>query len=169
VDRPDSWHGSGTPDLCARAHICRRGIEKVIREIEKLEGKDHSVRDGRAVIKVVISACSRNWGKDTRAAGNRLCFRQQGTTVVKELWQRRKDRRTPYAVFEPVKIGNGSLDAHNWDEIRRKDIRFGDTVVIERAGDVIPHVISVDLNRRPKERKKSSFPKVPSLRLKDGP
>ena len=48
---------------------------------------------------------------------------------------------------------------HNEDEINRKDIRIGDTVLIERAGDVIPHVISVDLNLRDKNSKKFIFPK----------
>ena len=39
---------------------------------------------------------------------------------------------------------------HNEDEINRKDIRVGDTVTVERAGDVIPHIISVDIKKRPK-------------------
>ena len=47
---------------------------------------------------------------------------------------------------------------HNEEEIIRKDIRINDTVIIERAGDVIPHVISVDLNKRSKESKKFKFP-----------
>tara|TARA_B110000971_G_scaffold202779_1_gene222806 strand:- start:151 stop:1137 length:987 start_codon:yes stop_codon:yes gene_type:complete len=52
---------------------------------------------------------------------------------------------------------------HNEDEILRKDIRIGDTVTIERAGDVIPHVISVDLKKRYKNSKKFIFPlKCPS-------
>ena len=47
---------------------------------------------------------------------------------------------------------------HNEDEINRKDIRIGDTVTIERAGDVIPHVISVDTTKRQKNTKKFIFP-----------
>ena len=73
---------------------------------------------------------------------------------------------TPVAKIKPVNIGgvlvsNASL--HNEDEITRKDIRIGDTVKIERAGDVIPHVISVDLTKRNSKSKKYIFPnKCPS-------
>jgi len=68
---------------------------------------------------------------------------------------------TPVAKIKPVNIGgvivsNASL--HNEDEIIRKDIRIGDTVTVERAGDVIPHVISVDLKKRGKNTKKFIFP-----------
>ena len=48
---------------------------------------------------------------------------------------------------------------HNEDEINRKDIRIGDTVTIERAGDVIPHILSVDLKKRSKDSLKFIFPK----------
>ena len=68
---------------------------------------------------------------------------------------------TPVAKIKPVNIGgvivsNASL--HNEDEIIRKDIRIGDTVTVERAGDVIPHVISVDFKKREKNSKKFIFP-----------
>ena len=52
---------------------------------------------------------------------------------------------------------------HNEDEINRKDIRVGDVVTVERAGDVIPHILSVDINIRPKKTAKFIFPnKCPS-------
>ena len=73
---------------------------------------------------------------------------------------------TPVAKINPVNIGGvvvSNATLHNEEEIKRKDIRVNDTVLIERAGDVIPHVISVDLKMRNKDSKKFNFPlKCPS-------
>ena len=73
---------------------------------------------------------------------------------------------TPVAKVKPVNIGGvvvSNATLHNEDEIIRKDIRIGDTVKIERAGDVIPHVLSVDLTKRSNDSKKYTFPdKCPS-------
>ena len=69
---------------------------------------------------------------------------------------------TPVAKIKPVNIGGvmvSNATLHNEDEINRKDIRIGDTVTVERAGDVIPHVISVDLQKRKKNSIKFNFPK----------
>jgi len=68
---------------------------------------------------------------------------------------------TPVAKIEPVNIGGvlvSNATLHNEDEIYRKDIRLGDTVKVERAGDVIPHVVSVDQNKRENNSKKFIFP-----------
>ena len=77
---------------------------------------------------------------------------------------------TPVAKIKPINIGGvivSNATLHNEDEIVRKDIRIGDTVVVERAGDVIPHIIKVDLKKRTKESKKYTFPlKCPSCGTK---
>jgi len=68
---------------------------------------------------------------------------------------------TPVAKIKPVNIGGvmvSNATLHNEDEIVRKDIRIGDTATIERAGDVIPHVISVDFKKRNKNSKRFIFP-----------
>ena len=73
---------------------------------------------------------------------------------------------TPVAKIKPINIGGvvvSNATLHNEEEIIRKDIRLGDTVLIERAGDVIPHVISVDLKERGNNSSKFKFPiKCPS-------
>ncbi len=69
---------------------------------------------------------------------------------------------TPVAKVKPVNIGGvvvSNATLHNEDEIIRKDIRIGDTVKIERAGDVIPHVLEVDKKKRDGKSKKFNFPK----------
>jgi len=73
---------------------------------------------------------------------------------------------TPVAKIKPINIGGvlvSNATLHNEDEINRKDIRVGDTVTVERAGDVIPHILSVDLKKRNVDSSKFIFPtKCPS-------
>ena len=73
---------------------------------------------------------------------------------------------TPVAKIRPINIGGvivSNATLHNEDEIIRKDIRIGDIATIERAGDVIPHITSIDFKKREKNSKKFIFPiKCPS-------
>ena len=79
---------------------------------------------------------------------------QQAVSVVREITLNvgRTGALTPTAVLDPVHLAGVTVrraSLHNEDEIRRKDIRVGDTVWVERAGDVIPQVVSVILDKRP--------------------
>ncbi|KUG24278.1 dna ligase [hydrocarbon metagenome] len=88
---------------------------------------------------------------------------EQATTVVKEIFVGvgRMGTLTPVAIMEPVNVGGVMVSRatmHNEDEVLKKDVRVGDTVVIQRAGDVIPEVVKVILEKRTGKEKKFKMP-----------
>jgi DNA ligase (NAD+) len=88
--------------------------------------------------------------------------RQAYTTINKITWQvGRTGTITPVAELEPVFLAGSTISRatlHNFDEIKRKDIREGDKVVIEKGGDVIPKVVSVIISERPQNSKPAKPP-----------
>lgn len=101
-------------------------------------------------------------GKNPRGAIAYKYAAEQATTIVKDIviYIGRTGAATPVAVFNPVNVAGTTVQhasLHNADEIARKDVRVGDTVVIYKAGDIIPQVESVVKELRPKSVRQFDF------------
>ena len=138
-------------------------IEQVLEVCRQFEEKRESLEyeiDG-AVIKVNSLAQQKVLGNIAKSPRWAVAFkfkaRQAFTRINKILWQvGRIGTLTPVADLQPVFLSGSTISRatlHNFDEIKRKDIREGDKVVIEKGGDVIPKVVSVVLNERGRNSK----------------
>jgi DNA ligase (NAD+) len=138
------------------------GIEKVLAYCDVWEPKREHLPyeiDG-VVIKVNSTGIQRELGFTAKAPRWAIAYKypaRQETTVVNDIRVQvgRTGTLTPVAVLEPVQVGGVTVSRstlHNMDEIDRLGLQIGDTVLIERAGEVIPHVLKVmkeGANRRP--------------------
>lgn len=140
-----------------------KGIEGVIdavKEIERLRASYPFETDG-AVVKVNSFDLQRRLGAKTREPRWAIAYKypaHQGITKLIQILPSvgRTGVITPVAILEPVRIGGVTVSRstlHNWDEVKRKDIREGDYVIVERAGEVIPHIIGVVVDRRTGDEK----------------
>ena len=136
-------------------------IDEVIAYCGKLEAGRNELEyeaDG-VVVKVDNLSLQEVFGSTAHHPRWAVAFKfaaQQGVSVVRDITLNvgRTGALTPTAVLDPVHIAGVTVrraSLHNEDEIRRKDIRIGDTVWVERAGDVIPQVVSVVLDQRPSD------------------
>ncbi len=135
-----------------------RGVEEAIAFNERLLGVrgELPVEIDGTVFKVDLLAAQTRLGTVARAPRWAIAFKfppEQAETVLQDIEFQvgRTGALTPVARLRPVRVGgvtvsNASL--HNQDELERKDIRIGDRIVIQRAGDVIPQVVRVRLDRR---------------------
>ena len=138
---------------------------RAVKEIEDKRGAFTFETDG-AVVKVNDFGLQKQLGMKTREPRWAIAYKfaaHQGVTKIVDIQGSvgRTGVITPFAVFEPMRIGGVTVSRstlHNWDEMERKDIKIGDTVIVERAGDVIPHVISVYKGKENREGKTISIP-----------
>jgi DNA ligase (NAD+) len=140
-------------------------INEVCRRFEKIRDELPYEIDG-AVIKVNSIKQQNRLGSIAKAPRWAVAFKfksKQAVTKIKDItWQvGRTGAVTPVAELEPKFLAGSTISRatlHNFDEIVRKDIRVGDTVVIEKGGDVIPKVVEVILNERSSGSKKTKPP-----------
>ncbi|EKD77412.1 MAG: NAD-dependent DNA ligase, partial [uncultured bacterium] len=148
--------------LASGVSACEQFHEKILKKRDRLPFEIDGV-----VYKVNAFALQEKLGFVSRAPRFALAYKfpaEEKETVVEhiEFQVGRTGAITPVARLKPVfvsgvTVSNATL--HNFDELFRKDIREGDTVVIRRAGDVIPEVVKAIIEKRPKNTRKTALPK----------
>ncbi len=148
-------------------HLCH-DLKEIFNLHEKMENSRDDLPyeiDG-LVIKVNSLELQRRLGEIARSPRWAIAYKfkpRQETTRILDIQAQvgRTGTLTPVASLEPVPVGGvtvKSASLHNMDEVERKDIRIGDTVVVERAGDVIPYVVQVVKEKRNGREKKFKMP-----------
>ena len=142
----------------------------LVASINELDADRHGLdyeTDG-AVIKLNSLALREQCGATAKAPRWAIAYKyaaEQAETMLKNITIQvgRTGSLTPVAELEPISIAGSTVSRatlHNEEEIQRKDVRIGDTVVIEKAGEIIPAVVRVIQGKRPKESKAYILPKV---------
>ena len=145
-------------------------LDGVIAYVHTWEEHRHSVDweiDG-VVVKVDRIALQEELGATSHAPRWAVAYKfppEERTTLLHEIAVNtgRTGIVTPFAILEPVSVGGVTISRatlHNEDEVRRKDVREKDTVIVRRAGDVIPEVVAPVLPKRPKSSRRWTFPKA---------
>jgi DNA ligase (NAD+) len=146
-----------------------KNIKEVLAFLRRWEKRRHSLDweiDG-AVVKVDDAKLQRRLGSTSHAPRWAIAFKfppEERTALLKsiDVHTGRTGKVTPFAVLEPVLVGGVTITyatLHNEDETRRKDVRKGDTVIVRRAGDVIPEIVGPVLAKRPKNARPWKMPK----------
>ena len=150
-------------------------LVKVISGVEEIENQHKTLDQSRSnldydidgmVLKINDLDLQKRLGNTSNSPRWAIAYKfssEKAVTKIKDIVIQvgRTGAITPVAKVEPVNVGGvvvSNATLHNEDEIERKDIRIGDVIKIQRAGDVIPQVVSVDLDKREKKSKKFKFP-----------
>jgi DNA ligase (NAD+) len=146
-----------------------KNIEEAINYCKELENKREKLNyevDG-AVIKVNSLEKQKELGSTSKnprwAISYKFAAKQSTTKLIDiDIQVGRTGALTPVAILEPVEVGGVTVSRatlHNFDELKRKDIKIGDYVLVERSGDVIPQVVKSITNKRTGEEKRKLIPK----------
>lgn len=145
-------------------------LEEMLSAIKKLDSHRHDIGHGTdgAVVKVVDFGQRETLGFTSRAPRWASAFKyppEQKETLLKEITIQvgRTGVLTPVAELEPVFVSGTTVSRatlHNQEEIERKDVRIGDTVIVEKAGEIIPSIVQVVLSKRPTDAAPYHLPTV---------
>lgn len=151
-------HGVSVSSLAEIISFHQKMEEKREKLPYEIDGIVVSINDNRDYERLGVV------GKTPRAAIAYKFAAAEATTILRDIVVQvgRRGTLTPVALLEPVPIGGVTVSRatlHNEDEIKRLGVKIGDTVIVERAGDVIPHIKGILPRLRPKNAKSFSMPK----------
>jgi DNA ligase (NAD+) len=177
ISEPFASTQFGAIEAMRRFGLPTNPLTKLCRSTAEMLAQYHSIEEKRAtlgydidgvVYKVNDLALQQRLGFVSRSPRWAVAHKfpaERATTIVEAIGINvgRTGALTPLAKLKPVTVGGvvvSNATLHNEDEITRKDVRVGDTVVVQRAGDVIPQVLAVVLDKRPADSKPYVFPET---------